>query len=84
MSYHVTRCSVVNVPDVVSYGACHASYQTKLLVEVFVELFHLCKTCHLCIVLLLPVWELGGEVSLLVAYKTLDFGHAKVLLIVKF
>ena len=58
----------------------HASYQTKVLVEVFVELLHLCRTCNLGIVLLLPVWALGGKESWLVADKIYDLGHVNVLL----
>ena len=80
LSCHVTRCSIVIVPDAAACGACHASYQTKVLVEVFAELLHLCRTCHLGIVLLLAVWALEGKVSWLVADKTFDLGHVNVLL----
>ena len=80
LSCHVTKCFDVNVRDVASCGAFHASYQTKIFVEAFAELFHLCRTYHLCIVLPIPVWALGGKVSWLVADKTLDLGHVNVLL----
>ena len=70
MSSHVTRCSTINLPYVAPCGSCHASYQAKLLIEVLAEIIHLCKSNHLSITLLLPVWALGGKVSLLVADKT--------------
>ena len=69
---HVTICSTVNVPYVAPCGACHASYQAKLLIEVLAELIHLCRSNHLSVTLLLPVWALGGKVSLPVEVKTLD------------
>ena len=52
----------------------------EVMLRYFAKLLHLCKTCHLDIILLLPVWALGGKVSLLVADKTFDFGHLNVLL----
>ena len=76
----MTRCSTVYVPNAATCGACRASYQAKVFVEVFAKLFHLYRSYHLGIVLLPLVWELGGKVPLLVADKTLDFGHVKVLL----
>ena len=72
MSSHVTRCSTIDVPYIAPCGAYHASYQAELLIEVPAELVHLCRSNHLSVTLLLPVWELGGKVSLLVVDKTLD------------
>ena len=57
-----------------------ASYQAKLLIKVPAELIHLYRSNHLSVTLLLPVWALGGEGSLLVADKTLDLSYVKVLL----
>ena len=72
MSSHVTRFSIVDVPYTAPCGACHASYQAELLIEVPIELLHLCRSIHLSVTLLLLVWALGGKVSLLVADKTRD------------
>ena len=72
LSNHVTRCSTGYVPYVAPYGAFHASYQTELVFEVPAELIHLCRSNHLSVTLLLPIWALGGKVSLLVADNTLD------------
>ena len=68
----MTRCSIVDVPNVATCGAYHASYQAKLLIEVPGEILHLYKSSHLSVALLLPVWALGEKVTLLVADKTLD------------
>ena len=72
LSSHVNGCSIVNVPYASPRGAFHSSYQEKLLIEVPAELIHLYRSNHLSVTLLLPVWGLGGKVSLLVVDKTLD------------
>ena len=74
ISSHVTRCSSVDVTYVAPCGAFHVSYQEEILVKVPAELIHLCRSNHLSVTLLLPVWALGGKVSLLVADKTLNLG----------